>query len=258
MGLASSQARLLLLTARKSDLEYRSQMISQRKITLAMNTEALATDYTKALSNRQLNFVFSTNQDKAETEVLNYSGLTSENEASIGKYIVTDSSGRLVVPATDKLPSNFESYEKDGKTYAKYYTDKAGTDAAGNPTTQRVYGQSYEVLTAPGVTNVSLFQNALRNGGLFIQKLDADDQQFKSYTWQGSDNIQDKLYTEDDDEAQSKYETESLKIQNQDKILDLELKQIETQHKAIETEYDSVKKVIDKNIEISYKIFANG
>ena len=41
-------------------------------------------------------------------------------------------------------------------------------------------------------------------------------------------------------------------------MLDLELKQIETQHKAIETEYDSVKKVIDKNIEVSYKIFAQG
>ena len=35
-------------------------------------------------------------------------------------------------------------------------------------------------------------------------------------------------------------------LSNQDKQLDLELQQIQTKHKAIETEYDSVKKVIDK------------
>ena len=49
MGLASSQARMLLLTARKSDLEYRAQMISQRKMNLALETERLATDYSRAI-----------------------------------------------------------------------------------------------------------------------------------------------------------------------------------------------------------------
>ena len=54
MGLALSQARMLLLTARKSDLEYRAQAISQRKINLAMQTEQLANDYSNAMQNLSL------------------------------------------------------------------------------------------------------------------------------------------------------------------------------------------------------------
>ena len=54
MGLASSQARMLLLTARKSDLEYRAQAISQRKINLAMQTEQLANDYSNAIDRKSV------------------------------------------------------------------------------------------------------------------------------------------------------------------------------------------------------------
>ena len=41
MGLAASQARLLLLTARKSDLEYRAQQITNTEMILAMQTEQM-------------------------------------------------------------------------------------------------------------------------------------------------------------------------------------------------------------------------
>lgn len=249
MGLASSQARLLLLTARKSDLEYRSQMISQRKIMLAMETEQLATEYTRSLSNRLLYFVFDQNGSTTETmsEVLNYNGLVGENnESMIGKYIVTDAMGRMVIPETGKVPSGFTSVKEGDKEFAVY------KDKNGNVT------QKFEINVCKDVSNAYVFQNALRNGGLYVQKLNSESGQFESHAWQSSTQFQDRLYKEDDDVAQSKYETQSLTIQNQDKMLDLELKQIETQHKAIETEYDSVKKVIDKNIETSYKIFANG
>ena len=47
MGLASSQARLLMLTARKSDLEYRAQTISQQKINIARQQTQLATEYNR-------------------------------------------------------------------------------------------------------------------------------------------------------------------------------------------------------------------
>lgn len=277
MGLASSQARLLLLTARKSDLEYKAQVISQRKILLAMQTQELATDYTRALSNSRLYFVYAqdANENKTISELLSYTGLTGENSATMaGKYIVTDAQGRLVVPSLDNVPSGFKvtTDQESGKSYATYYfeqnkVDENGQivykkDENGNPTTTPetipVAGQRYEVLTAPAILNPSLFQNGLQNGSLFIDQWDTSSKTFKANVWQSDDNFQTKLYTEDDDIAQAKYEASSLKLQNQDKMLDMELKQIETQHKAIETEYDSVKKVIDKNIEVSYKIFAQG
>ena len=112
------------------------------------------------------------------------------------------------------------------------------------------------------------FQDALRNGGLFIQKAevinvtDADGNSqevgigYKTIPWSSVGEISNVRNTADDAQAEADYESKSLTLSNQDKMLDLELNQIQTQHKAIETEYDSVKKVIEKNIDISYKIFA--
>lgn len=54
MGLAASQGRMLTLTGRKSDLEYRAQIISNRRMMLAMQTSQLAGNYSNALSNRKM------------------------------------------------------------------------------------------------------------------------------------------------------------------------------------------------------------
>lgn len=45
-------------------------------------------------------------------------------------------------------------------------------------------------------------------------------------------------------------------IQQEDKTLELQLKQLDTEQQALSTEMDSVKKVIDKNIEQTFKTFS--
>lgn len=47
-------------------------------------------------------------------------------------------------------------------------------------------------------------------------------------------------------------------LETEDRKLELNLKTIDTQHNAVQTEYDGVKKVIDKNIETSFKTFGGG
>ena len=44
-------------------------------------------------------------------------------------------------------------------------------------------------------------------------------------------------------------------VQQQDKNLELQLKQLDTEENAISTEIDAVKKVIQKNVESSFKTF---
>ena len=44
-------------------------------------------------------------------------------------------------------------------------------------------------------------------------------------------------------------------IQKQDKILELRLEQVQTEQSAIEKEIESVKNIIGKNIENSFKTF---
>ena len=45
-------------------------------------------------------------------------------------------------------------------------------------------------------------------------------------------------------------------LQQQDKTLELRLNQLDTEQSAISTEMDAVKKVIDKNVESTFKTFA--
>jgi hypothetical protein len=63
---------------------------------------------------------------------------------------------------------------------------------------------------------------------------------------------QKALYNQDLNQINAKMSI----IQSEDKTLELKLKDLDTQNTAIQTEMDSVKKVIDKNIEQSFKAFA--
>lgn len=46
-------------------------------------------------------------------------------------------------------------------------------------------------------------------------------------------------------------------IQNEDRTLELQLRQLDTEQQALQTEMDAVKKVIDKNIESTFKTFSS-
>ena len=55
--------------------------------------------------------------------------------------------------------------------------------------------------------------------------------------------------------AEAKYESDNRKIDQKESQLDMQLTKLETERKAITTEFDSVKKVINDNIERSFKTF---
>jgi len=52
------------------------------------------------------------------------------------------------------------------------------------------------------------------------------------------------------------YNSQEASFQAQDKILEQQLEQLNTQHNAVQTEIDTVKKIIDKNIDQTFKTFA--
>jgi len=264
MGLASSQARLLLLTSRKSDLEYKSQMISQRKIQLALQTEGLGSEYTKAMSNTRLmmtTYISGSQGDKL-TEQVSYKRLTESTQ--FGNLLITDPAGNILLPpGKDGKDPEAPLWLRDMITAgtAALDTKNGKISIKGDSGTYSFKYKTSDLLTADKVS----FQDALISGAIYIKKYDTEAQTENdassplfTQAITGSTYMDPELYTEDDAAAQAIFDQESRKIQTQDKMLDLELKNIETEHKAIETEYDSVKQVIQKNIETSYKIFANG
>ena len=45
-------------------------------------------------------------------------------------------------------------------------------------------------------------------------------------------------------------------VERKDKKFDLKLKQLDTEHNALQTEYEAVKGVVDKNVEKTFNIFS--
>lgn len=206
MGLASSQARMLLLTARKSDLEYRAQMISQRKINIAMQTQELATEYSQATSNRVMDLVYYTDGNSMQqmTQKLSYDAIMSTNGKSIGEYLVRTANGKYVVSddknswanvatklavADNRLSEFYEKVPmkdsdgnilKDENGAIKYQvaTDSSGNElknADGTPQYKKTlnydtlinsYSSQMQVVSA--ITNADFFQSSLKNGSLYL------------------------------------------------------------------------------------------
>ena len=55
--------------------------------------------------------------------------------------------------------------------------------------------------------------------------------------------------------AQAYYEGQTAQLSKDEKMLDLELQQINTEHTAVKTEYDSTKSLISDNTEKSFSLF---
>ena len=55
--------------------------------------------------------------------------------------------------------------------------------------------------------------------------------------------------------AKAKYDEKTTAISAQEKLLDMELTQINTEHSAVKTEYDSIKSLIGDNVDKSFNVF---
>ncbi len=96
MGLAASQARLLTITARKSDCEFQSMRYSHQKIALSRDLAALSNEYQNSLDQTKLVYDFYGTGD--ETTALSYGLLMTPSE--LNGYLptlITDGAGKAVL-----------------------------------------------------------------------------------------------------------------------------------------------------------------
>ena len=96
MGLAAGQARLLTITARKSDCEYQSMRLSHQKIALSRDLADLSNEYQNSLDQTKLIYDYYGTGDT--TNPLSYSLLM--NPSTLNDYMpitITDSLGRVTL-----------------------------------------------------------------------------------------------------------------------------------------------------------------
>ena len=96
MGLAASQARLLTITARKSDCEYKSMLLSHQKIALSREMSELSAEYDNSI--QQTKLIYDYYGQTSETTPLSY-GLMMTPSAmnNYTPLLVTDNGGRIVL-----------------------------------------------------------------------------------------------------------------------------------------------------------------
>lgn len=96
MGLSASQARLLTITARKSDCEYESMRLSHQKIALSRDMNKISAEYDNAMAQTKLIYDYYGNESNSTD--LTYGLLMTPS--AINNYTpapITDSSGRVVL-----------------------------------------------------------------------------------------------------------------------------------------------------------------
>ena len=126
MGLSSSQARLLSITARLSSNEYESQQISNAKMRLATQSQEASEAYISALNNTQYSFVsFSSNGESSNVPLT--ASLLYEYSDNKNQYILTNSSGKVLLGNVDmnnyEKSSNLEAFLECYGITKSYKTD---------------------------------------------------------------------------------------------------------------------------------------
>lgn len=234
MGLAASQARLLLLTARKSDLEYRAQQITNSEMILAMQTEQVAREYSIKISNQALFFTDSTDSNQT-TKCLTASMIA---QLANGGYRLEerDASGNWHNWQTE------EYYDKDGNSITAEEYNALSDEDKNACTVKVIKGNDYNGLE---------LLEGIKNGTLRIMNANGEEMLLNS-----NNGFTQSYYTDDDREAEAEYENKTASIQVKEKRLQNDLNQVETQQKACDTEIDSVKKVMEKNVERTFKVFS--
>ena len=249
MGLAASQARLLLLTARKSDLEYRAQQITNSEMILAMQTEEVAREYSNKLSNQTLKYINASDSTEIEITAANLYDLSATG-MKLQIYCGKDENGNPVW--MDWTPNG----ETDGY---EYIGDDPELKKEGGIT-----DQEWDCLSDEDQGNYRKHYISYTNnytGPEILEGINGGTMRIVTASGQEVDAINGTGFsvaynTADDAKADAEYRSKTAAIQIKEKRLQMDLQQVETQQKACDTEIDSVKKVMEKNIERTFKVFS--
>ncbi len=235
MGIAANQARLLALTARKCDLETQMQIILNNKLNIAKETSKIADDYNKATSNRRL-FIF---QPSINVQTSVYQDLSAKNLYNAGGLMLAVKTG---ANAYSQITSNDSTFIEKGLREGTIFLVAAADSKTQDPKTI-AFNNNYG-----GVANNILTTAPKDSSGNDITKWEITD-------WRTSTTIMDELDKTDDASAQQNYERLMKELDTKGSTLDVEMNGIQTSHSAITNELESVKKVITKNTEDSFKYF---
>lgn len=186
-----------------------------------------------------------------ETKAINYEGTTQEQRElydyavaittqyySSGVYNPKGSAASVKLQTANDTEAGYINYLRNifnKMSSAGYYTEENENDT---------------------IKDDAWFEQQIKEGKLLLEYYSATDGKFVSTTVSDDDAIQE---VEDERQValvEAKYNQDIAALEKKDQKIDLELKKLDTEHNALQTEYESVKNVVDKNVEKSFSMFS--
>ena len=252
----------------------------------------LMTDY-NAKRKDFINFIFSDGENASANNTSAYAeiskllklGVITAKELTNADYVLkllsgyaVDNEGNSIIDSSNgniKLSSAFGSVIKNmfvknmiSETGEPKYSwiDENDTTNSGNAEAKAQWytnlfnrmKEGYKQLENGLASSSQWIEYALESGIVSMEQVD------KNYTWKSLDYKTCTKITEETDnsaavtKAEAEYNRAMNDINSKDSMYDIQLKNIDTEHTALQTEYDSIKNALTKNIERTFKFSSNG
>jgi hypothetical protein len=120
------------------------------------------------------------------------------------------------------------------------------------------YDSMFNIICTNGWTenenigNADYMQELLKSGAVYISTIDNDAYYYQS-SYSTDTYIQEVQDTDAIAQAEAKYNAQKARIENKENTIDMKMKNLDTEISSLTTEYDTMKNVITKSIEKSFK-----
>ena len=203
-----------------------------------------------------------------DPQPINFEGTTKE-QRELYDYAVALTESYCSTSAT---PVN-TAYDADNKQDITYYQNlfykmqscdfftytndpnKAAQDEAHYVYTADINTKPKDMDKSP-LNDATFFVEELKKGNLQLQYYSTSENDFVETTLSEDASIQEVKDESKIAEAERKYTQALDDLEHTDNRYDLQLKKLDTEHNTLQTEYDSVKNVVDKNVEKTFSIFS--
>ena len=102
------------------------------------------------------------------------------------------------------------------------------------------------------IESIEYMQELLKTGAVFISSINNDGNYYQS-SYSTDTYIAEVTDTEGIAQAEARYNAAKAKIENKENTIDMKMKNLDTEISSLTTEYDTMKNVISKTIEKSFK-----
>lgn len=245
MGLSASQARLLNLTARMHDIEYKAQNLEAQKLQMANESQQVYSEYETALNKTKI-------QQKgiSESGATIFKNITAQTLKNDGGYSFEVAVGTSKGKVYQDMATAVTELKNSGSI------SQDGTFTGTNEQVTNFINEGYIVLVKVVDKDNKRVEN-FTDGDLLedIQKAEATSGTYEINvaTDTGLQEVTDEV---DLKKAEAKYESDMRKINNKDAKFDTDLAALESERNAIKTEMETLKSVAKDNVDRTYKLFS--